>query len=124
MIAGTFRNHELVVELELAGPGGSRHRLEAVVDTGFNGYLTLPEHLVSQLQLQFAGHRRGMLADGSVVLLKMFLASIAWHRTQREVLILQTGGGPLLGMSLLERCRVTFDAVEGGHLKIRELKAK
>lgn len=121
MITGKFINRELIVGLELIGPEPQTQRIEAVVDTGFNGYLTLPRSLIVNLRLPFAGHRRGELADGSVVLLHVFLGTIVWHGKPREVLISQTAGGPLVGRSLLEQNRVGFDATEGGILTIDEL---
>lgn len=54
MIAGTVRNREAAVELEVAGAGQHSRRIEAVIDTGYNGYLTLPSQLVTAMQLAFA----------------------------------------------------------------------
>ncbi len=73
MITGKVTvNREAVIELEVAGPAQQPRRIQAVIDTGYNGYITLPSHLITALQLPFVGHRRGMLADGSVVLLDVF----------------------------------------------------
>ena len=49
MIRGTIRNNEAVVALEVQGPENSSERVECVIDTGFNGYLTLPSKLVKSL---------------------------------------------------------------------------
>ncbi len=120
MIRGTIRNREAVIELEVSGPGGPPQQIEAVIDTGFNGYLTLPSQLVSVLQLPFAGHRRGTLADGSVTRLDVYLASVVWHGRQKDVLISQAAGTPLIGMSLLEGSRLTMDVADGGDVTIEE----
>ena len=75
MITGKVTaNREVVIEIEVAGPAQQLRRTQAVIDTGYNGYLTLPRQLVSALKLPFAGHRRGTLADGRTVLLDVFLA--------------------------------------------------
>ena len=108
MIRGTIRNRESIIELEVYGPGQPAQQIQAVIDTGYNGYLTLPGRLVTALQLPFAGHRRGTLADGSVTRLDVYLASVVWHGRQIDVLISQTAGAPLIGMSLLERSRLTY----------------
>jgi predicted aspartyl protease len=76
MIAGRVTNREAIVELDLAGPGQSLRSVEAVIDTGYNGQLTLPRPLVSRLNLPFAGHRRGRLADGSIAVLDVYLATV------------------------------------------------
>jgi clan AA aspartic protease len=121
MIRGRIRDHEAIIEFEVAGRDQSLQQIEAVVDTGFNGYLTLPSHLVSALQLPFAGHRRGTLADGSVARLDVYLASVVWHGRPKEVLISQTPGTPLIGMSLLEGSRLAMDVVDGGTVTLEEL---
>lgn len=79
MISGRIRNREAIIELIVSGPGQPRRQIKAVIDTGYNGYLTLPSHLVSVLQLPFAGHRRGTLADGSVTRLDVYLVSVMWR---------------------------------------------
>ncbi len=121
MITGTIRNGEAVVELQVSGPGQTPQQVEAAIDTGYNGYLTLPGDLVSALQLPFAGHRRATLADGSVTRLDVYLASVAWHGRDTEVLISQTLAAPLIGMALLEGSRVTIDVIVGGEVSIEEL---
>jgi clan AA aspartic protease len=118
MIEGTVRNREALVELTIAGPTGLRLQIEAVIDTGYNGYLTLPESLVNTLQLPFSGHRRGMLADGSVIRLDVFLASLSWRDAEMDILVLTSSGSPLLGMSLLDGNRLSVDVAEGGDVSI------
>ena len=46
--------HEAVVPIHLRGPEGRNRDIEAVVDTGYSGYLTLPVALVAELELPFA----------------------------------------------------------------------
>ncbi len=117
MIYGKVGNHEALIELEVSGNGQSQ-RIDAVIDTGYNGYLTLPAQLVTALQLPFAGHRRGMLADGSVTRLDVFMASVQWHGKPKAVLISQAAGTALVGMSLLEGSRLTIDIEDGGAVTI------
>jgi len=87
--------------------------LGAVIDTGFNGYLTLPKKEVAELQLPFAGQRRATLADGKTIVLDAYLATLQWHGRNKEVLISQAAGAPLVGMALLSGSRLTID-VRGG----------
>ena len=54
MISGwvnAFR--EAVVRLPVQGARGREQAIEAVLDTGFNGYLTLPPELIAELGLPF-----------------------------------------------------------------------
>ena len=41
------------ISLVVRGPHGRRRRIEAVVDTGYTGHLTLPPDLIELLQLQW-----------------------------------------------------------------------
>lgn len=121
MISGRICNREAIINVEVSGPAEPPELIEAVIDTGYNGYLTLPSQIVTALRLAFAGHRRGTLADGSVTRLEVYLASVLWHGRQRDVLISQTAGTPLIGMSLLEGSRLTMSVLEGGDVTIEEL---
>jgi predicted aspartyl protease len=43
-------NRQAVIELTLRSTGGQVNTVEAVIDTGFNGFLTLPPHLSAILR--------------------------------------------------------------------------
>ena len=45
--------YEPIVRLALEGPSGQSREIDAVVDTGFNGFLTLPPLLIAELELPF-----------------------------------------------------------------------
>jgi len=121
MIKGTVTSaKEAVIELTVIGAQSVRRQIHVVIDTGYTGYLTLPECIVSQLNLPFGGHRRGILADCQIVLLEMYVATVLWHSKQREILVAQSSGGPLLGMSLLEGSRLVIDVANGGTVTIEQ----
>ena len=124
MIIGKVRNREAVVELEVAGGAQAFRRIAAVIDTGYNGSLTLPVDVVSALQLAFAGHRRAQLADGSVIIMEVYQALVFWHGKPQDVLVSQSTGAPLLGMSLLSGSRLTLDVVKDGDVVIDELATR
>jgi len=42
---------EAVVLLSVSGPQGKTQEIEAVIDTGYNGYVTLPPAMVERLRL-------------------------------------------------------------------------
>ena len=62
-----------------------------------------------------------MLADGSVVRLSYFRATVLWEGKPRKIMVLDADGGPLVGMSLLYGSRVTLDVVDGGPVTIEPL---
>ena len=55
MIEGIVNiRYEAVVALTLQGPQGKARDIEAVIDTGYNGFLTLSTALVTELELPFS----------------------------------------------------------------------
>ncbi len=121
MITGKITVHqEAVIELEV-GSSNQSEKIEAVIDTGFTGYLTLPSALVSRLNLQQAGEQRAILGDENRVVLKRHIAKVLWHGAERNVYVLQAEGGPLVGMSLLYGSRLILDVVTDGNVTIDAL---
>ena len=122
MITGKINaNREAIIELEVIGSNQKREKVEAAIDTGFNGYLTLPNDLINYLKLQLAGSRHVTLGDGNVVVLDMYLTKVLWHGQEREVLTLQADSGPLISMSLLYGNRVMLDVIDNGDVTIDSL---
>jgi predicted aspartyl protease len=65
MISGVVTgNLEATVRLQIRGPAGQEQEIDAVIDTGFNGFLTLSLALVRQLSLPHLGQSRVLLANG------------------------------------------------------------
>jgi clan AA aspartic protease len=119
MITGRVTaSREATIGLTVTGPNQHWQALEAVLDTGFNGFLTLPSHVVRALRLPFVGNRRATLGDGSIVALDLYLATVFWHEQEREVLVLQAEGGLLAGMSLLYGNRVVLHVIDDGEVII------
>ena len=122
MIRGNISAHqEAAIPLDVAGPNRQWQRLDAVIDTGFNGSLTLPLDSVRALRLPLVGNRLATLGDGTVVALDVYLATVLWHERERDVLVLQADNDPLVGMSLLYGSRVTLNIVNDGDVIIDEL---
>jgi clan AA aspartic protease len=94
--------------------------VRAVIDTGFTGFLTLPSATIQSLSLLLFGSREVVLADGSVSSLDVYRAEILWHDEARPVSVLQSEGGPLIGMSLLRGSSLRMDIMPGGSVKIEE----
>ena len=63
-----------------------------------------------------------MLADGTTIRLEAYLASVDWHGQAREVLISQSAGIALVGMSLLDGSRLTLNVSDGGDVTIEKLQ--
>jgi clan AA aspartic protease len=122
MISGTVSSErEIIVDLEVVTAAQAPMPIQAVVDTGFNGYLTLPASTLKAAGALSAGTRRAELGDGQIVDLELFLLKVKWLAEEREILAVRADAAPLLGMSMLWGCRVAFAAETGGTVMIDPL---
>ena len=112
---------EATLPITVVGPQGRTLEFDAVVDTGFNGYLTLPQSLVRELELLYHSESVATLGDGTVVRLSRYEAAVLWEGRQREIMALAADGGPLIGMSLLHNSRVIVDVITGGRVAVEPL---
>jgi len=119
MISGNVTaDREIVIPVEALAADRSVVSIRAIVDTGFNGYLTLPTDVLSALGAFAAGTRRAELGDGNLVELDVYAVRVKWHDVDRDVLALKADTTPLVGMSLLWGSNVVFDARDRGTVTI------
>lgn len=122
MIKGIVNSQlEAVVKLRVEGPSGQRQEIEAIVDTGYNGWLTLPSALVSALGLPFRRRGRAILADGSESFFDIYEATVALNEQQRPLPVDAAESEPLLGMRLLYGYELIVQVVENGNVVIEKL---
>lgn len=71
---------EALVRLVVLGPEdpGTSAEIEAVLDTGFTGHLTLPPEVIGELGLPLLGSRNSVLADGGRVALDVHRARVLY----------------------------------------------
>ncbi len=105
---------QAVVHLVVRGPQGQEATLEVLVDTGYEGPLTLPAARIAALGLRLRRVRRVMVADGSLVDVPVHEGRILWNGEERPVMIRALGDQPLPGIALLLGCRLQVDVVDGG----------
>jgi clan AA aspartic protease len=110
---------EATVELAVRGPEGREERLEFLVDTGFDGDLTLHSAVVAELGLQKVGESSAILADGSATSFGMCSAAVSWAGAPRKVSIQIADTIALLGM--LERQELRIEVVPDGAVRITPL---
>jgi len=117
----TAEGREATIELLVRGPSTRERSVTAVIDTGFDGWLTLPSDLVGDLGLVRVGWQRGILADGKEVQFDVYEAAVIWDGTPKDVLLSSAEGGPLVGMMLLSGYELNIHVVEGGSVRITAL---
>ena len=114
-------NQQALVTVEIMDGEGCPQSLEAILDTGFTGYLTLPTESIQRNGLPSVGQRTFELANGELFEFEAYLAGVSWHGRLSDTLALKSDSAPLLGMTLLWGSRITVDALTDGEVTIEEL---
>ena len=115
-------NYEPVITLAVQAPSGSARDIEAVVDTGFNGYLTLPPALVSELGLPFRTRGAATLANGSEETFGVYGVTMLWDGQPRYIDADAMGPTPLVGMLLLDGQDLSIRVLDGGAVVIQPVE--
>lgn len=120
MIVGVVNsNYEAVVTLPLRGPEGQEREVDAVIDTGYNGFLTLPPVLVEELGLTLQSEGWATLANGMVETFDVYGVTLLWDGQPRYVDADAVGPTPLAGMHLLDWHNLNIDVRDGGRVVIQ-----
>ena len=119
MIEGVVNDaYEAVVTLSLQGPAGQSQDIEAVIDTGYSGFLTLPNMLVAELSLPFAYIGRAFLANDDEVSFDVHDVTVLWDGQPRHIKADATGSTPLVGMLLLDGHNLNIEVETNGRVVI------
>ncbi len=122
MITGIVTDSmDAIVEVRVVGEATQGTTVAAVIDTGFNGYLTLPRPVIQSLGLHDRGVRRAQLADGQMVLVRLYRATAVWNDQNRAVQIVEAEGSPLIGMAMLRGFRLSIDVESRGSVLVESL---
>ena len=111
--------YEAVIPLTVLGPAGQTQEIEAVIDTGFTGFLSLPSGVVVELGLPFLNTSQAILADGSEATFDVYRATLLWDGEPRYIRAAAADTTPLVGMRLLDSHSLNVDAVDGGRVVIQ-----
>ena len=112
-------NLEAVVPISILGPQGQAREVDAVVDTGYSGSLTLPPTLVAELELPYVLSSRATLADDTEVDFSVYRVTLLWGSRQLHIETDAVGSMPLVGMSLLNEHDLSIQVRDGGRVVIR-----
>lgn len=112
---------EAIVPLVVGNSNGQRQLIDAVIDTGFSGFLSLPPDIISTLSLPWRACDIGTLGDGSEVLFDLFSVDVIWDGQYRKVDVAGSEAEPLIGMAMLYKYKLQIDTIAGGLVKIEAL---
>ena|SRR5437867_736625 len=109
---------EAILQLNVQDAQDQAHAIDATVDTGFNGFLTLPLQLIATLGLPWLCRQQGQLADGTIQVFDVYTATVVWDGTPRGIEIEAVVNKPLIGMSLLQGYELRVQVVPGGAVSV------
>ncbi|MBT4496430.1 MAG: clan AA aspartic protease [Gemmatimonadetes bacterium] len=112
---------EAVVSVKIQGAQGTEQQIDAVIDTGYNGALTLPLPMIRTLGLPWRRRGRALLADGRDIIFDTYEATLLWDGQPCRVAVDAAAADPLVGMALLQGFELTMQVVDGGHVTIESL---
>ncbi len=123
MITGEVdAERQAVIRAKVKGSGGRAGSddevIAFIIDTGFDGYLSLPPDIIEKLQLPFLQERLFYLADNTTQRFLAHAAIILWDDQERGVLALASNGPPTIGMGLLHGFHLFVDCIDGGTVRI------
>jgi clan AA aspartic protease len=122
MITGMVNAYrEALIPLSVQDVNGQEHAIDAVIDTGYTGGLTLPPALIAALGLTWRGYASAVLGDGSLQRFAVYAATVIWDGQARVVEIDAADTDPLVGMGLLYGYEVRIQAIDGGAVIIEAL---
>ncbi|MEM6598010.1 MAG: clan AA aspartic protease [Cyanobacteria bacterium P01_D01_bin.36] len=96
--------------------------VDAIIDTGFSGFLTLPSKVISDLGLTWKGRDIAILGDGASCIFDVYIATVIWDGQYRKIDINESETVPLIGMRLLRGYDLRIQTIEGGIVKVEALE--
>ncbi len=122
MITGTVNARpEILIRLAVRDAAGVEQQIDTILDTGFNGALTLPPGLIASIGLTWRSRGNAILADGSVQQFDIYAATVIWDGVPRQILIQAIDTAPLLGMALLVGYDLRVRVAVGGSVRIEAI---
>jgi clan AA aspartic protease len=115
-------NCEAIIKVAVGRIGSPKIAVDAVIDTGFTSFLSLPLSIITDLSLPWHYRDFGTLGDGSEVVFELYKASVIWDGQNQMIDVVASDAEPLVGMSLLYGYDVCIRAVEGGSVTIKPVE--
>jgi clan AA aspartic protease len=113
---------EALIRVAVGHTDAPKQMVEALIDTGFTGFLSLPLTTIESLDLPWIFRDVATLGDGSEVIFEMYRATVIWDGKLQVIDVAASETDPLVGMSLLYGFKLEIEAIEGGIVTIKALK--
>ncbi len=113
---------EALLPVMLLDREGQPFEVDVVIDTGATNWLALPVEIIDELQLPQLDYEQVTFVDGQVIDYKTYACQMLWLGRVLTVQAIELNADPLLGMRLLEGCRLTIDVRAGGAVRVSDDK--
>jgi clan AA aspartic protease len=124
MITGAVKADEARIRLTVRGRKGRTQEVEAVIDSGYAGALTLPPALITLLGLRWQSTQRATLADGSTCVFQVYVGRVVWDGKVRQILVDEADADSLIGMRLLRGNELKMQVRYRGKVTIKRLRRR
>lgn len=121
MIHGTVVGLQARMSVIILPRKRSGVEIECVIDTGFEGFLTLPSSVIAALGLPYLININANLANNSSVETDVYLATVVWNGVEHNIAAIAMGRRPLIETALLEDYHLSIDFSEGGAVLVDEI---
>jgi len=123
MISGTVTTtFDALVPLTLVNEDGIQRDIDAVIDTGFSGWLSLPLDLIDEMEFSWRHLAWVILADDSEAPCDVYDGAVFWNENTRRIPVDCGGQTPLIGMRLLENHMLQVMVTPNGSVTIDAMK--
>lgn len=111
MIEGIVNNSdEPIIKLEIILSRNSSRKVNAVIDTGFNGYISIPTAFIEESDWDFLGTEEYELANGDIVGEKVYIGRIFFDGDELKVFSLTNRSSDILiGTKILKNKILKID---------------
>lgn len=121
-MTGVVNAHgEAMLRIVVGDLGTQRIVIDALIDTGFTGYLTLPPSTIAALNLPWLGSEEGILGDGSTQTFDVYSATIIWDGEFKKIKFNESDMDSLLGVGLLYGYEVCIRTIKNGIVTVKAL---
>ena len=120
MILGHVRDGFPRLMLTLLGPNEPVN-VEFIVDTAFDGELSLPGNILMQLQATYFTDRISRMADGSLSSQSVYMIEVMWDGQLRLTEVIKLDNPPLLGVLLMSGKFLQAEMTDGGEVSMDDL---
>ena len=100
---------------------GAATPIEFAIDTGFTGFMTLPDEVIGNLGLQQLDDDHSViLSHGQSMVTSTYEAIAIWHGSSWRVIVIAMPSRPTIGMSLLWNSDVAIAVRANGRVAITQ----